>query len=241
LAPLRILRLRSLRSLRSGCSATRAPSGNAATLGARDSLATLVTGWRYTWQDPLLRLLLVAILGANFLLSGPLAVGIPVVARLRLPEGAAAYGFIAAGWGGGNLLGALLAGVSRQTRGLGLLLCLLFLAFGAGLAALGWATSTWLGFLLLFVVGAGNGYLGVILRTLLHRRTPAALLGRVMSVFFFARTLLVPVSQTLSGAVIRISPQALFAGEGLLFAALDQGSSGALSKVFVDYVVSAAA
>ncbi len=41
-----------------------------------------------------------------------------------------------------------------------------------------------------------------------------------MSVFFFARTLLVPLSQTASGAAIRVSLPVLFAGAGCLFALL---------------------
>ncbi len=187
---------------------------------AEGLLAGITGGWRYAWQDPLLRLLLLAILAANFLLTGPLAVGVPLLARARLPEGAAAFGFIAAGWGGGNLAGALAAGVVRQSKGLAILWPALFVAFGAGIAAMSWVDATWLGFLVLFLTGLGNGYLGVLLRTLLHRRTPAELLGRVMSVFFFARTLLVPLSQAASGAISKVSLVALFLGAGVAFVVL---------------------
>ncbi len=46
---------------------------------------------------------------ANFLLIGPLLVGIPVLADQRLPEGAVAFGLLMSAYAGGNLVGYLLA------------------------------------------------------------------------------------------------------------------------------------
>ena len=46
----------------------------------------------------------------NFLLIGPILVGIPVLADTRLPEGAVAFGLLMSAFSGGNLVGYLLAG-----------------------------------------------------------------------------------------------------------------------------------
>ncbi len=176
----------------------------------------LGSGLSYAWRDPLLRILVGVLLVLNLLLIGPLTVGIPVLARARLPEGAAAYGLLAAGFGGGNLFGALLASVIRRTKGVGALLTELILGFGATLFVIGSTSSTALSILVVFLVGAGNGYLGIIIRTLLHRRTPRELLGRVMGVYFFARAALVPISQAVSGAVIDVNLEVVFWGAGAL-------------------------
>jgi uncharacterized protein (DUF58 family) len=46
---------------------------------------------------------------------------------------------------------------------------------------------------------------------------PAEMLGRVMSLIMLAIVGLAPISQAISGAVIRISPQVLFGAAGIGF------------------------
>ena len=50
------------------------------------------------------------LMAVNFLLIGPLTVGIPILADQRLPEGAVAFGMLMSAFAGGNLIGYLLAG-----------------------------------------------------------------------------------------------------------------------------------
>jgi hypothetical protein len=69
---------------------------------------------------------------------------------------------------------------------------------------------------LLLVVGLGNGVLGITLVTFLQRKTPKEMLGRVMSLVLLAGVGLVPISQALTGAFIKLSLTGLFVGTGIL-------------------------
>src|SRR5690606_23623845 len=64
-------------------------------------------------------------------------------------------------------------------------------------------------------MGLGNGYLSIRLMTYLQVRTPADLLGRIMSLVLFANVGLAPLSQAAAGALSKASLTWLFAGVGL--------------------------
>ena len=57
-----------------------------------------------------MRFIFTVIMVVNFLLIGPIMVGIPVLANQRLPEGATAFGLLMSAFAGGSLLGYLIAG-----------------------------------------------------------------------------------------------------------------------------------
>ena len=78
---------------------------------------SILTGIKYLWNDRPLRLMFLVISAANFLLIGPLLVGIPVLADQRLPEGAVAFGLLMSAYAGGNLVGYLLAGSLPRPSG----------------------------------------------------------------------------------------------------------------------------
>jgi MFS family permease len=182
---------------------------------AENVWASIRAGWHFAWGDPLLRVLFVIITALNFFFVGPIAVGIPVLANERLPEGAAAFGIILSAYGGGNLLGILVSGAIKQTRRLNWTSIGIFFSFGVALALLGVLNSTWLSAAVLFVLGVGNGYIAIIFITFLQRRTPRDMLGRMMSLVMLSNVGLAPVSQAISGAVSKISLEALFIGAGV--------------------------
>ncbi len=70
----------------------------------------VVEGVRYVAGNTTIRIMVIIIALANFLLTGPLLVGIPVLASQRLPEGAAAFGMIISAYALGNLGGMGIAG-----------------------------------------------------------------------------------------------------------------------------------
>ena len=177
-------------------------------------LQAIKAGLTYMLSDPMLRLIFVLIAALNCLFLGPSLVGIPVLAATRLPEGAAAFGLIMSAEGGGMLLGIIVAGASRQSKALGYILPATIVGFGLSLIALGYITSTLTAAVILFVVGIGNGYVNVYAITFLQRRAPREMLGRVMSLVMFASAGLVPVSQALSGALIKLNFSGLFLGAG---------------------------
>lgn len=181
-------------------------------------LESIREGIRFAWRDDLLRTLFILMVAANFLVTGPLLVGIPVLANSRLAGGAAAYGTIVGAYGGGNLLGVLLA--TRVILALGKRMSVFIIAvvvsFGVVLSLLGLVRSTPLAFALLLVMGIGNGVLSIALITFLQRQTPKEMLGRVMSLVMLAGVGLVPVSQALVGGLINLNLTGLFVGAGVL-------------------------
>jgi MFS family permease len=180
--------------------------------------ASIRAGIEYVWRDPLLRSMFILMVAANFLFSGPMLVGIPVLADSRLAGGAAAYGTIMGAYGGGNLLGILITGslILWLNRWMGPFLVGVIVSFGVALGLMAVVQSTYAAFAILLVVGTGNGVLAITLITFLQRKTPQEMLGRVMSLVQLAGVGLVPISQALSGAMIKLSLSGLFFGAGIL-------------------------
>ncbi|HTP07550.1 MAG TPA: MFS transporter [Anaerolineae bacterium] len=188
-------------------------AGSAGT--ATNVFAAIKAGLSYAIHDPALRVLGVLIAALNCLFLGPTLIGIPVLAD-QLPGGAAALGLMVSAQGGGTLLGIILAGAARRPKALGLTISATVAGFGFGLIALGIVSSVLAAALVLFVVGIGSGYLNVFLITFLQRRAPKEMLGRLMSLVMFASIGLIPISQAISGVLIKFSFTALFVGAGSL-------------------------
>jgi MFS family permease len=152
----------------------------------------------------------------NFLLIGPLMVGIPVLANQRLPEGAAAYGILMSAFAGGNLAGYLIAGSLPRPKGavMQVILVTLIASFGTVVGALGFINYTWVDFGLLLLLGLGNGYIAIIMITWMQTRAPRDMLGRIMSLLTFSSTGLVPISQAVAGAVSKWNLTSMFAIAG---------------------------
>ncbi len=175
-------------------------------------------GMKYLWHDPALRLLFLLMAAMNLLFTGPLLVGIPVLADQRLPEGATAFGLLMSAFAGGNLVGYLLAGSLPRpgSETMRLFLVALLTAFGLILGSYGFIRSTWVDAGLTFALGMGNGYLAILLVTWMQTRTPQEMLGRMMSFVMLAGTGLVPISMAVAGAVSKGSLTLLFAAAGVL-------------------------
>jgi MFS family permease len=89
-------------------------------------------------------------------------------------------------------------------------------SFGVGLILMGVVGTTSVAFLILFTLGIGNGVLAITLITFLQRQSPKEMLGRVMSLVMLAGVGLVPVSQALTGMLIKMNLTGLFAVTGIL-------------------------
>lgn len=179
-------------------------------------LTAIKTGVRYLWSHNNLRFMFTLMMAVNFLFTGPLVVGIPVLADQRLPEGARAFGFLMSAYAGGNLLGFLVAGALPRPSGRWMsgFTVVLLTAFGLVLFGLGWITLTWVDTALMLLLGIGNGYIGLIIFSWIQQRTPKEMLGRMMSMMMLASLGLVPFSQALAGALSKWSLTALFAVAG---------------------------
>jgi MFS family permease len=184
-------------------------------------LAAVAEGLKFTMSRPSFRWMLGLVAAANMAIAGPMAVGVPVLAQTRFPEGAAALGIIMSGYGIGNLAGMIGAGSLPKVsdRTFSMLVVALFVGFAAVVTSLGFITSTWLAAGLMVVLGLGNGYIAVSLISTLQRMTPETMLGRVMSLMMLSMVGLVPVSQAVAGVAVKAGPVVLFGGAGAILMA----------------------
>jgi MFS family permease len=210
----------------------------AANEASEDILRSIRAGVTYLWGQTGLRFLFMAMAMINFFFTGPLLVGIPVLADQRLPEGAAAFGLLMSAYAGGNLAGFVVGGLLPKPSGrfLGALLVGSLFSFGLVLVCFGWITNTWIDLALILLVGIGNGYLGLVIFTWIQQRTPREMLGRVMSMVMFAGLGLVPLSQILAGAVSSWDLTGLFvlSGSVIVLAALWSVFQPALKSLAIE-------
>ena len=179
-------------------------------------LEAIKAGLRFTMARPAFRWLLALLAAANLLVIGPLLVGIPVLAQSRFSHGAAAFGLLISGYGLGNLCGIIVAGTAPRpsSRTFSRVVVGLFVGFGLVIASLAFISSVWVGVALLVVLGVGDGYVAVVMMTLVQRMTPADMLGRVMSLVMLAMLGVTPISTALAGAIVGLGPVVLFVGCG---------------------------
>ena len=183
------------------------PSPQPETAGALRSVRQdLMEGVSYTVRTPwLLWTLLWAVL-AVFLLLGPLEVLVPFLVRDRLGGDASTFGYLLACYGGASAVASLVvASLPLPRRYLSWMIVL----WGFGTLPFGLVATTdsfWVMALCLAFVGAGDGAGMVLWGTLLQRRVPRHMLGRVSSLDFFVSIALMPVSMAIAGPVAQVVP-----------------------------------
>ncbi len=150
-------------------------------------------------------------------IMGPIEVLLPFVARENYADGERMYGFLVAAFGLGGAVGALLVSATRMPRRY---LTVMMAGWGLGslpLALVGFTTSFPILWAALFVVGFTASASTVIWGTLLQRRVPREMLGRVSSLDFFVSLCLMPVSIALAGPLSAVIPMSwIFVGAGVV-------------------------
>lgn len=147
---------------------------------------------------------------------GPIEVLLPFIANDRFDDGARTYGFILAFFGMGSALGALAVSSGRLPRRY---LTVMMAMWGLGsipLVVVGFTSSfTWMA-LATFVVGVTDGAGMVIWGTLLQRRVPTEMLGRVSSLDFFVSLAFMPLSFAIVGPLSKVvTMQTIFLVAGI--------------------------
>jgi MFS family permease len=163
------------------------------------ALADLREGGRYVRRTPWLWSTLLFALVAVLFLIGPIDVLIPFAVGERLDGGAGEYGALLTAFGIGAAIGALAISSRPLPRRY---LSVMLLVWGIGtlpIAVIGIANEFWLMAAAMAVVGVTSGVGDVIWGTLLQRRVPDELRGRVSSLDFFVSLALLPVSMALAG------------------------------------------
>lgn len=181
-------------------------------------LANLIDGIRALWRDPQLRALIGYFAAGSLLVGGPFQVALPLLAKTRLTQGAAAFGVLMTANGTGMLLGSIASGpLTRVIRGrLGLMLLLCDTFCGLAVAALSQVYSLAAGVGILAATGMLQGTIQIAMFTWLQRRVPQALMGRTMSLIMFSFLGLAPLSAALAGGLLKVLPlSGLLMGAGL--------------------------
>jgi MFS family permease len=161
-------------------------------------------------------LLLVALVS---LTGAPYTMLMPVLAAQTLGGGAYTLGFLMAAAGAGAVMGALWLASRPSVLGLGRVMVVTSLAFGAGLMLLSQSRTLWLALPLLLITGAGMMVTLAASNTLLQTIVDEDKRGRVMSLYTMAFFGMVPFGSLLAGWLANHvgAPVTIFCG-GLLTA-----------------------
>jgi MFS family permease len=167
----------------------------------RAGLEDMREGFVYMMRTPwLLATLLFASL-MILVIMGPFEVLVPFIVKDGLGGDATDHAWVLASFGIGGALGSLaMASMPLPRR----YLTVMNLMWGVGclpMVVMGFASAIWQLVVAGFVLGAMFSAPMVIWGTLLQRRVPPALLGRVASLDFFVSISLMPVSMALAGPV----------------------------------------
>lgn len=129
-----------------------------------------------------LRVSFLTVYAINCISSGPLYIGMPMLAVSRFPEGAQALGFLTSALGGGALIGTLLAGLLPQPKPgqIGRLFLGVIVGMCVGLFILLFSLSVVLDMLAILVVAALISYINVTGIVQIQKDTPPAFMGRMM-------------------------------------------------------------
>lgn len=165
------------------------------------ALSDMAEGFRYMVRTPwLLATLLFASL-MILVMMGPLEVLIPFLIKDRLGGDAGDHAWVLGGFGIGGAIGSLIMASRPMPKRY---LTVMVLLWGVGclpFVVMGMTSHVWVVVACAFVLGAFFSAPMVIWGTLLQRRVPADLLGRVASLDFFVSVSLMPVSMALAGPV----------------------------------------
>jgi Na+/melibiose symporter-like transporter len=185
--------------------------------GESGMLGQIGQGVRFVLKGPALRIVMLLSMCANLLIVGPFEVGLPYLAYTRLPEGATAFGLILSAFGGGSLVGMILASVlpGFPARHFGTIALSMLATTGLGVAGLAFTDSTVVVVALSAFIGVVLGYTNLLFITWVQRRIPRALMGRVMSLLIFSSVALVPISIAIVGATATASLTATMVVAGL--------------------------
>jgi hypothetical protein len=183
--------------------------------GRSNTRAELMEGARYVLRDPVIRSLLLIVLGTNLAMMGPLYVGGAVLSESRL-GGAGAFGTLVAAAGVGSLIGIVGAGSITNFRRRGLIELSLTGLLGIVVAAIAFVPNLAVALVIATAIGGTASFLGIITISWLQERTEPRLIGRVMSLAMFSAVALDPISFALAGILVGINVTAMFVGAGAL-------------------------
>ncbi|MEU8246710.1 MFS transporter [Nonomuraea sp. NPDC048916] len=195
----------------------RDQSADPAVHPARSMLADLREGFTYMVRTPWLLATLVFASLMILVTMGPMEVLIPFAVKDGAGGGPKDHAIVMAAFGVSGALASLAMASRRLPKRYLTSMILMWGLACLPFVLIGLARDVWVIALGAFVIGALFSAPMVIWGTLLQRRVPPALLGRVSSLDFFVSLVFMPVSMALAGPVsVAIGLSATFVIAGLL-------------------------
>ncbi|MET2012155.1 MFS transporter [Microbacterium chocolatum] len=183
-----------------------APDTEEETAPTRGMLGDLADAVRFTVRT---RWLLWTLLFATvwvLVVLGPEEVLLPFLTRDRIGEDPRWFGFLLAVYGVGGVVGSLVVSARPLPRRYLSVMTLVWGASTLPFIVIGLTDVYALMMASVFLIGFGFSYGNVIWGTLLQRRVPRHMLGRVSSLDFFVSLALMPVSMALAGPLAQVVP-----------------------------------
>ncbi|MGC5169368.1 MFS transporter [Micromonospora sp. DT81.3] len=148
---------------------------------------------------------------------GPEEVLLPFLTRERIGEDPRWFGFLLAVYGAGGVVGSIVVSSRKLPRRYLTTMNLVWGVSTLPFIVIGITDQYWLLLASCFLIGFGFSYGNVIWGTLLQRRVPRHMLGRVSSLDFFVSLALMPLSMALAGPLSEVlSIQTIFIAAGIL-------------------------
>jgi len=154
-------------------------------------------------SERVLQIILLVNLAANFGLGGESEVALPALVHGPLHAGASGYGAVLAAFGGGALLGTIIAGPLGRLRRPAVVGSLAFLAEAACLAVTPYIGATAAVAAAMAGLGVLNGFGNVLTITAFQRWAPPSALGRLSGLLMLTSFGVFPISVALAAVVVR--------------------------------------
>ncbi|WP_404288776.1 MFS transporter [Glutamicibacter arilaitensis] len=186
--------------------------GEADSQGSAPSvLRQLREGVGYTMRTSWLRWTLIFSVISVFTFIGPFEVLLPFIVSDNLGGDAKLFGYTLAFFGAGSAIGSLLVASSKFPRRYLSVMTACWCLGTVPLALVGYVDVAWMLFAILLLFGITDAAGMVIWGTLLQRRVPKHLLGRISSLDFFVSLALMPLSMAVAGPLSQVlSLQTIF-------------------------------
>lgn len=183
----------------------------------RDVLSDLGEGFAYMWRTPWLWASLFFVSFLLLMVMGPIEVLVPFALRDRAGGDASDHALVLAAFGAGAAIGAFVfASIPMPRRYLSVMFAL-WTVCSVPMVIMGFARLTIWFVVAGFLIGLMLDGPMVLWGTLLQRRVPTELLGRISGLDFFVSAAFMPVSMALAAPVSHwIGLSATFALAGLL-------------------------
>jgi MFS family permease len=163
--------------------------------------------WRYALSNSYFPLLLLILVTGN-IINGAAEVGFPALANGPLRTDAQGFGFMLAASGAGGLVGGLLAGPLGSLTNRGWKAFCFFLAQVVPISALAFAPNVYVAIGCMACFGMLNGIGNVSFQTMIQRKLPRNLLGRIWGLFSFSNFATFPIVVAIAGfAVAHYGPR----------------------------------